>query len=435
MLSPYAFALAEVALPVVVLAVAARALRGRGWAARAAAVVASFGALGAAFWSLTTLRHYSPYDVLLPPLLVALVLPWIALRGRRAEATPRVVLVASAALLALGLVGLEAVARRRPEGMIRAQPVRLISTRFNDRDRDFGFLALYPDPDVSHSDAHGFPWGFSEPERWPRRPGVARVLHIGDSLTASAELPIPGRFESLLSASLGAEHLNLGMSSVSTDFELQVARLWIERLRPDEVVLHVYEGNDIYEIDRPYVYCDDGPLLGPTAAGLPWRCPTPRLRVSRRRLLAQGPCPTALRVLAPHSALAHRLLGGCERAIRGLAPHADAQESDARWGRFADMLEGFRVELARRRIPLHVVIIPHRPGVSPPDPQRSADFFAFARSVGLEPVTPLDDFRRAVAARPDGRWFFSQSPHFDADGQAVYAAFLARTFWPRRAAP
>ena len=141
-------------------------------------------------------------------------------------------------------------------------------------------------------------------------------------MVAGGDMPLAVRFVERLSAlrSPAEEHLNLGISNTGTDAHLLVARAWLAPLGATGVVLHVFPGNDIAEIDMPYPCCDDGPLLDYANSPPIARCAAPIWRFSRGALLAQGPPPFPLRVLAVHSTLAHRLASWLERAQRSIAP-------------------------------------------------------------------------------------------------------------------
>lgn len=434
---PYLLVLLEVAAPVVLALVVFALCRRGSRATRRAVALAALAPTLAALWLIVPLRWLSPYDLLLPAALFSALTAALALPPGRGGPTPRPTLALSAALLVVGALGLEWMARRHPERMVRVTSIRDTPVVFSDAMREAGFIALFPRPPSPYNP---FPPGLRRPGHEARLPGVRRVVHIGDSVVASADVPPGTTFEELLARRSGAEHVNLGVSSVGTDFELQVARTWLPRLAPDEVVLHIYPRNDLDELDRTFLYCDDGPLLGPSAQGLPLRCPTPRFRLTRRRLLAQGPSPLALRLAASHSALAHRMLGGFERAIRAWAPDVYRHDRARAWERLRAVLAALRDEAARRRIPLRVVVIPHRPG-EPPEAREERETaeeaeereldqrtVAVAQALGLAPAVPLEAFTAAVRARPGARWFVGRSPHFDVDGQREYADFLARSF-------
>jgi lysophospholipase L1-like esterase len=90
--------------------------------------------------------------------------------------------------------------------------------------------------------------GFRGPEWGPRRPGVARVVVLGDSYTfgwgVRDDEPYPERAEALLRAEGRAvEVLNLGVPGYNTELEFELLRRALPRYEPDVVVLG-YAVND-----------------------------------------------------------------------------------------------------------------------------------------------------------------------------------------------
>ena len=148
--------------------------------------------------------------------------------------------------------------------------------------REFGVTAVYPD-------VYPPPWlpGVRDTAAMAHRAQGRRVMHLGDSMVAAGDVGPGQGFADVLSQSTGDDHVNMGVSNSSTDLHLTVFRRWLRRLRGDAAVLHLFTGNDLEEMDRPYSFCDAGPLLGSRAEGMPLRCPQPRWNLSRRVLLGQ----------------------------------------------------------------------------------------------------------------------------------------------------
>ena len=93
---------------------------------------------------------------------------------------------------------------------------------------------------------------FRTPEyAFEKRPGVARILTIGDSFTAaSGGVPYSNHWPRLLEDDLNAnrrtevEVINLGVPGVETGFELRLWQIEGSRLEPDLVILGFCIGND-----------------------------------------------------------------------------------------------------------------------------------------------------------------------------------------------
>jgi lysophospholipase L1-like esterase len=84
--------------------------------------------------------------------------------------------------------------------------------------------------------------GFRDPERGARRPGVPRVLVLGDSFTFGwgvlDEQPYPQRTEKLLRAQgLEVEVINAGIPGYNTEQEAVLLDELMPRYQPDQVVL------------------------------------------------------------------------------------------------------------------------------------------------------------------------------------------------------
>lgn len=389
-----------------------------------AAIVAALLAL--AWWAIVPLRAVSAWDVLVGGAILAATFASGSRRpgprpSRRARVVYALLLVATFGAIEFGARTLAG-----PPGMtfhgLPEQPLF-----FDDADREFGTAALWPE----RSRRAAFR-DLPSSAGWARRPGVRRVLHVGDSMVAAADTDPGTSFEEVLARTVGGEHLNLGVSNTGTDFELLSLRGWVPRLTPDEVVLYVFTGNDIDEIDRAYYSCGGGPLLGAASAGLPSRCPAPTYAPARATLLAQGPSPLPLRGLAAYSATLAHVTTGFERSLSRWRDRAGPQNPEPSWTRYGEILAAIRDELAARRVPLRVVVLPARAALDPAESRwlelardTQARAVAVARSLGLDVHDPSRTLAAAIAARPGARWFAGQGPHFAPDGHAVFAAWLA----------
>jgi hypothetical protein len=126
---------------------------------------------------------------------------------------------------------------------------------------------------------------------YARRPGVPRVLLLGDSFVEAVQVDLADTFAVRVERRLGVEMLNAGVSGYATDGELRAFRAEGRRYRPDLVLLVFYVGNDVLE-NGPRLY-----LKNPH--GLP---PKPWLRV-------RGDAGPALRACLVAHRTAARLAG------------------------------------------------------------------------------------------------------------------------------
>ena len=125
---------------------------------------------------------------------------------------------------------------------------------------------------VVHVNADGFvdrDWG-------PRRPGVKRVLVLGDSFVQAAQVPLDAGFGRQLDALLGpeVEVLSLGVPGAGTATALQLLERHGPALEPDLVVLGFLVANDAFnnhplldtKPDKPFFQLVDGDLVPVEAA-------------------------------------------------------------------------------------------------------------------------------------------------------------------------
>jgi hypothetical protein len=426
---PWLVVLALLLVPAALGAALGAALRRR--TRRAAWVGPAVGAaaLAATWAALPRLLDVSPYDALGAAALFAAALTLATLRPL--ASVPPAARALSAAILALGVAGLELRARALPPPMFAPSIANMQPLWVSLDFREFGTPALFPDRFQAR-------WVRGLPHRrdWERTAGRRRVLHLGDSMVDAGDAPDGLTFVDLLSHDTGEDHVNMGVSNTGTDFHLQMFREWVRRANADAVVLHLFTGNDPEDIDRPYLYCAGAPLLGDAARGLPFRCPTPRWRVTRLSLLAAGPPPYALRILSTRSALALQAMWRFELLLRSLRNLQDGPSPTPRWARMGEILRALAAESARARVPVVVSVLPFyravlEPGAEPGVYQaKQARAVALARAAGLRTLDPLDDLRAAMQARPGARWFLPPSPHFDVDGHRWYASWLRAQLGP-----
>lgn len=420
-----------VALALVLAPVGAGAALGRALRPRARVGAVALGALVAvalAWAAIPAVPELSPYDLLMAAALFGAAMVLAARRGPLK--TPRPVLIGTGLFAVVALAGLELRARALPPPPMTI-PAPDQQSFLTPRDaREYGARAVFPD-------AYFDQWlpGLRQASDLAHPASGRRVLHLGDSMVAAGDVPPGMGFADVMTreARGDGDHVNMGVSNSGTDLHLAVFRRWLRRAHGDAVVLHLFSGNDPEEMDRPYAYCASGPLLGPRARGMPLLCPSPRWDLSRRALLAEGPSPYPLRLLAWYSGLARQLTWGFELAMRSMRTHvAYIDDAAPQWARLSDAVATLRDEAAREGVPLVVSVLPfHGAVVGAPDVERdrsrarAARLVAACRALGVRTLDPLPDLAAAVQARPDARWFLPPSPHFDVDGHRWYARWLA----------
>ena len=235
----------------------------------AAAVVLSFPASG-------VVRLLGAWDVL----WIGLVLGAGVLAGA-SHADRRDWLAGLAATL-IGVAALEIAVRRwlppapsfpSPEGATFFMPPSVW---------DAGCTVLYGDAGVESALR-----GLHRNSPLPPRQREPLVVHLGDSMTFGDGVREDETFPALLDRlrpDIG--HANYGVPGVGTDFEYLLLQKILATQRPALVVLHVYVGNDVYDIDRSYACARRGrcsttpPMVraraAPGHAGrFRWRCGWP----------------------------------------------------------------------------------------------------------------------------------------------------------------
>jgi hypothetical protein len=393
-------------------------------ALRLVPLLALVAGAGAVLWGVRFEPRLPLYDGLLAALLFATGLAG-ASSHHSPRRTPRGAMALMAGLLVLGLGAVEWVARRLPPPP-PVPPAAEMTLSFDAFALEGACKSLYPDqfPEM------GFLLHRSEAD------GRPRVLHLGDSMVTSASigdaLPAPDLLEELDKA---RHHIGAGVSGTSTDFQLALARSWLERASFSLVVLHLFSGNDIVELDRPYLCADAGPLLD--AAGQT-RFERPTWRYPLAMLAERTPAPYPLRVLATVSVAAAHLVSGfsvlTHRIDSKLGLETEGQlGTDAEWARFGALLRALSEELARRGVPLVVTVLPHRAFLEAEDPAAVPTFeahnrmVAMARALGLETLDAGELFAEARREHPEVRYFADTTDydvHFSPAGHGLYARWL-----------
>jgi lysophospholipase L1-like esterase len=269
------------------------------------------------------------------------------------------------------------------------------------------------------------------------------VVHLGDSLTFGSGVGETEAFPALLDArATGTRHVNFGVWAVGTDFEYLLMEKILAEQTPAMVVLHVYAGNDISDIDRPYECCDGGPLLT-YETGVPMaRCSTPRWGISLASRAGRSPPPFPLRVATAYSYAARHAAARFSRLVfRFDAPPnfigAEGEASEEGWEHFTAILARMRDELRRRGIPFVVDILPSRWALDSTIPAEAPSYrsgrriAAIAADLGIRTLDPWDVLRAAVQRDGSSRYFLGDSDiHFTPEGHRLMANWLAEHLPP-----
>lgn len=289
----------------------------------------------------------------------------------------------------------------------------------------------------------------------PRSGAPVTVLHVGDSMVRGTGVGGPHKaFPAILAREEpGVEHVNAGFNGAGTDAELVVLSRWVPLVKPRLVIVYVFLGNDLFELDSTYPCCDMGPVLGPSAA--------PRFEAARWKFpfaarAEWSPAPYALRVAASYSPLAARLslaipaLGARLGGDRSLVRLGWTEIGPERWARFASILRAMRDEAARQRTELAFVVLHSRHTLDRVlgRPVLSIDLWqgldraldarertlAIARELGVETLDTWDFLLEIMKGRPDDDVFSHDSPgdvHFSVETHRLFAAWLAERLGPR----
>lgn len=351
-------------------------------------------------------------------------------------------LVALAALV-LCLLGLEAATRallpRPPAFPVGATPhLGLADALRADaraapseaRNKDIVCQVVYGDGYPGLYDGPGDPRLVLPARYRPRAGATRRVLHVGDSMvfgfgvaardTFVAEL---GRLEP------GVEHTNGGVPALAPDGYLALTRAWLAAARPDAVVIYLFEGNDLRDLDGPYPCCGFRPLVDDERPGAPLTCPTavvPDLgRAGWTWLRYNSPPPYLVRALVDHSVAAAWV--GAALITAGQAHSAGGGGSPATQLRhLSTIVAAARDELAARGVALSVVVLPMRGWVEARDarPHPAPEMAAAVRALGV-PVLDASDVLREPARHGEHLFVGDGSDvHLNSAGHALVARWL-----------
>jgi len=302
-----------------------------------------------------------------------------------------------------------------------------------------------------------------QPREIEKQPGTYRVLLLGDSFVAGAQVPVDRSVSSVTQHRLAGRAIeiwNCGVTGYSTAQELlflrHVARDW----QPDLVVLAFFAANDVADnvaplatslrnrpffllrgdslvLDREQLHPDRGPVAWLRTNSRAFGWVTTQIRTVRQRMVERrnvrtegGDVPPALMIYAeqPDSLwesawrLTERLIlevrdearrMGADFALlsipSGAQVHAEARANRPGWERWGEL-----------------------PGLSLEAPERRLAALAAAESLRYVPL--LDDFR-AEAVRTGAPLYVNWSRHWNERGHALAAGALDRAVIQRERPP
>jgi hypothetical protein len=216
-------------------------------------------------------------------------------------------------------------------------------------------------------------------------------------------------------------------------------------------VHYVFLGNDLHEIGRPSLCCDQKGLVV-YGDHLRARCESPEYRIPLRERLESSPAPYPVRALAHRSALAAQLVAGFARLGALIARSGAAGEQfvaidrfdERQFDRFARLEDRLRASAESVGARFTVVVLPSRQMVTAAlgrDPEaldlwQGAGMAARSRVVEIlkkgdfDFIDAFELLRSLVQSADEPRWFARDFPgdfHFSIEGHER----MARWLWPR----
>jgi hypothetical protein len=306
-------------------------------------------------------------------------------------------------------------------------PVAEARLTFTAEERERACRELYPDV---------FPGGVADTLK--RRTGQGAVLHVGDSMVYGTSVRPEETFTAILDRQEPATaHVNGGQPGTGTDYHAVLLEVLMKTAPIGHVVLYVYPGNDLLDLDKPYACCQHGPLLDQSEPHPVWRCPGPGWAFPLRTLMARSPPPYPWRVATSFSALAShgcrvfsRLTAGLEPAL-GMA--SGGRPSDTSWQRFSRLLARIQHTVRDRGARLTVVVLPDRGAMEAisrgPNHERATHLALVqaARDLGMETLDAWEPVSQAVQAADSTVVYSSEAgwdEHFSAQGHTLMARWL-----------
>ena len=297
------------------------------------------------------------------------------------------------------------------------------------------------DFDVMYStNQYGFRGNFGEKDE------LRRYAVVGDSFTFSYGVNDNETFVHLLNSekSEGNIFLNFGVPGYSTDQEYLIIKERVFYFSPDVILLVVYLANDLFDNELPFPLQANHakPYFELTSNGLTLKnTPVPLINKPK----AQGQKDLTKVVLGdefPSNNAMERYLGRFE-LFRLLKlnfyktpdlSHRFRERFKQPLQLFKSIIEQIREECIRRKIELHLVLMPgksfiDRPG-SPSEQYQDylrKKIFEMGEKIGLDVIDLAILLKRRYQKHP-GRWFHPHEGHLTPEGHRVVAEILASEF-------
>jgi hypothetical protein len=264
-----------------------------------------------------------------------------------------------------------------------------------------------------------------------------RVVHVGDSMVYGLSVTegetVPAALQRLDPMNL---HVNAGIPSIGPDAYWMLARSFLAH-RPDLLVVYLFTGNDLTDMDLPYPCSAWGPLLRYKPGSTPvLRLPepfewTPVQAGILRWLITQSPPPYPLRVATGWSDLARHATGAFIAAVTRLGtPPFDPALA---WSHLEQVMTAIRDDARQADVPLVFVVLPLNFALESADPTQSEAFamrhrlVAHSRTLGVPVLDPWDVIGDAVRREGLAALFAQAIPydvHFNARGSRLLAEWL-----------
>ncbi len=270
------------------------------------------------------------------------------------------------------------------------------------------------------------------PERAPEKiePMVAsvarapsRVLHVGDSIVFGAGVEREQAFPELLDVlDAPVAHINGSGPGTGPDLYYLVTRALLDRIHPDLVAWYL-QASDFKDVDRPYGYCEDGPLLDYGPEGPRPRCLEPKWATSDH---PARPAPYALRVATGYSFLARHIAALFWRGSTvDLSPASQCAHLRQILAAARDLLAARHVAFVVVQDPdwntLDAMLAGGIPG------EQSCSNVSLVNSLGIPFLDGNEVFAKAAAADGVDSLFthpLERDCHFSVKGHRLFAAWL-----------
>lgn len=201
-----------------------------------------------------------------------------------------------------------------------------------------------------------------------------------------------------------------------------MTRALLDRIHPDLVAWYL-QASDFTDVDRPYGYCEDGPLLEYGPGGPRPRCPEPKWATSDHRA---RPAPYALRVATGYSFFARHVAAlFWRRSTVDLTPASQCAH-------LREILAAARDLLAARHVAFVVVQDPDWNMLEARLAGRGSGELtcsneSLVQSLGIPFLDGNDVFVEVAATDGVGPLFahpLERDCHFSVKGHQVFAAWL-----------